>query len=134
LPVYLFALCVNNNLEIDCFYKRYTPIITKDIRKINPNSYSGFFKVNVRNTFIAFKYPNEKKLGFVRDLYIDQVRLNYAKGNISFINPLKLGLKQFPIRDAVFGDLFSEYATQLCLTYKKYKPFFEAVINKRNPY
>ena len=54
LPIYLFAICVNEEENLDCYYKRFTTILTRNTEINNVNYYSDFYKVNDENSFIAF--------------------------------------------------------------------------------
>ncbi len=107
MPCYLFVVIPNGN-SIDLFYKRYTPILTGNM---TPQSVSSFFKVNDGLNFLAFADTARKIGGFARDLYIDQMRACYNKGQIAYMNPRRLGLEQFPDQDKglFFRDIFQEY-------------------------
>jgi hypothetical protein len=87
--------------------------------------------VNNGSSFLVFKYPDRHSGGFARDLFIDYMRWNYSKGNITYMNPRIIGLDQFPENDAIFHDLFSEYSKELCNTYQKTKPFFEEYLKNK---
>jgi hypothetical protein len=104
MPCYLFIVIQKGN-SIDLFYKRYTPIINGK----GTEERSAFYKVNDELIFLAFAKGDIG--GFARDLYIDQIRANYNKGLIAYLNPRRLGLGQFPNvdKDVYFKDLFKEY-------------------------
>ncbi len=106
LPCYLFVIIPRGD-SVDMFYKRYTPIVNG--KASQPRS--PFYKANKRLTFLAFADTKKKIGGFARDLYIDQMRSNYNKGLIAYLNPRRLGLEQFPDkdRDVYFRDIFKEY-------------------------
>lgn len=122
IPFYLFAIVPDKN-SFNCFYKRFTPILTKENEKQESNY---FFKVNRGVKFIAFKNSKKKMQGFARDLYIDFMRWQYCKGSLAYLNPRKIGLKQFPEdEDTIFGDLFKEYKNRICSSYRKIRKFLD---------
>lgn len=106
MPCYLFIAIPKGN-SVDLFYKRYTPIVNGKASQ----SRSAFYKVNDQFRFFAFADPERNVGGFARDLYIDQMRSNYNKGLIAYLNPRRLGLEQFPDKDTdvYFRDIFKEY-------------------------
>lgn len=116
MPIYLFIVIEKDN-EVDLFYKRFTPILTGNMAS-QPRS--PFFKVNDKRVFLAFADKTNKIGGFVRDLYIDQIRANYNKGQITYMNPRRLGLHQFPDkdRDVFFKDIFNEYKINFLDTFE----------------
>jgi hypothetical protein len=124
IPVYLFAIGYKKdpNIKLNCYYKRFTPIVTKNVKQVT----EFFFKVNKEDEFIAFAKKEERKLGFARDLYIDYMRWTYFKGYISYLNPRKIGLQQFPSKEDVFDDLFKEYEDVIMLSYKFTKEYIES--------
>jgi hypothetical protein len=124
LPTYLFAILQKDeDSEFNCFYKRFTTVLTlkKDQKK------EPFYKVNNNNNkFIAFFNDNKKKQGFARDLYIDYMRWNYYKGSITYLNPRNIGLNQFSGKgEEVFEDLFEKYKDEICSTYRKTKKYLD---------
>lgn len=125
MPVYLFVIVYSDSDDhggqLDCFYKRFTPVLTST-RKQEEEDY---YKVNDGTTFLAFADKDTKKYGFARDLFIDLMRCSYSKGSISYISPRTIGLKQFPEEDAVFGELFEEYREMVCRTYEKTRNFLD---------
>lgn len=128
IPVYLFAICINSNGDLDCYYKRLTASLTKDIDMETFNCYSDFFKVNDGNLFRAYKDPEKKIGGFARDLFIDYIRWNYYKGSIAYLSPRDMGLEQFP-EDNIFPELFDEYKDKIIPTYLKTRSYLEYLIN-----
>ncbi len=127
MPVYLF-LIVHSEFNdqggrLDCYYKRFTPILTSTIKQEDED----FYKVNDGTTFLAFADRKSKRHGFARDLFIDLMRCSYSRGSISYISPRVIGLQQFPEEDIVFGDLFKEYRENICRTYAKTRGFLERV-------
>lgn len=122
MPVYLFAIIQSNaesgEEKLDCYYKRYTPILTKAIEYSAKNFHNEFYKVNNGNSFIAFKDKVNRTQGFVRDLFIDHVRWCYYKGSVTYLDPRALGLEQFK-SEGIFGDLFKDYEEQICSVYNK---------------
>jgi hypothetical protein len=128
IPVYLFAIVQKATNDMVCYYKRYTPFLTSARQKREFKYYDGFCKVSEGTSFIAFKYPNERQLGFARDLYIDYMRCCYSKGSIAYLNPADVGLNQFThdnvnMEKAVFEDLFEEYAEQIYNAYNKTREY-----------
>ena len=126
MPVYLFAICYEED-KIDCYYKRFTPVLTQDDKK---QSELSFYKVNHNNSFIAFADSQRKIGGFARDLFIDYIRWNYYKGSIAYLNPHDIGLKQFPVRN-IFPELFQEYQEQIISTYNMTKSYIEQILKSR---
>jgi hypothetical protein len=128
LPLYLFAVVEHMNgqgeARLDCYYKRYTPILTgHDI----PEDYEytqGFYKVNRGSQFLAFK--KEGALGFARDLFIDQVRWSYYKGLLSYPYPSEMGLSQFPDK-GVFSDLYQTYCEKIRSVQEQTQEYLKAV-------
>jgi hypothetical protein len=132
MPVYLFAVVqsvtsTRKEEVLDCYYKRFTEVLTTRAKQED----FDFYKVNNRSAFIAFAQPEERRLGFARDLFIDLMRCSYSKGSISYISPRTLGLEQFPEEGAVFGDLFEEYHENILRTYAKTRKFLERIWSNR---
>jgi hypothetical protein len=127
IPVYLFAIIHSEPLrqgsQLNCFYKRFTSVLTTNRRQEEEN----FYKVNEGTTFLAFADQQSKRFGFARDLFIDLMRCSYYKGSISYISPRTIGLGQFPEEDAVFVDLLNEYHENVYSTYVRTKEFFEGI-------
>jgi hypothetical protein len=125
MPVYLFVIIYaelnRQGGRLDCFYKRFTPLLTSTKGK-EPEY---FYKVNDGTTFLAFADRDNGRYGFARDLFIDLMRCSYSKGSISYISPRTIGLRQFPEEDAVFEDLFEEYREDVCRTYAKTRCLLE---------
>ncbi len=119
LPAYLFAV-VEGKGVLDCYYKRFTPILTGADYK----PYTGFFKVNDGDSFIAFKYPDARSEGFARDLFIDHVHWSYHKGAVEYPDPRTIGLNDFK-EGGVFVDIFPTYKTQILSVYNKTKQYLE---------
>lgn len=128
IPVYLFAVVLSatddGEEQLDCYYKRFTPILTEDRPWDEYVYYADFYKVNEGDSFIAFKLPGA--LGFARDLFFDLVRQCYYKGSIAFPDPCSLGLEQFGEPD-VFVGLFRSYKERLCATYSKTTAILKAL-------
>ncbi len=128
MPVYLFVIiqgCTDAGEEkLDCYYKRFTPILTKEAKWTEPDFYQGFYKVNKGSQFIAFKNPRRRILGFARDLFIDHVRWCYYKGSITYLDPRSIGLEQFRA-EGIFVDLFKDYKEQICSAYGKTKQYLK---------
>lgn len=131
MPVYLFVILHSEPLQqggqLDCFYKRFTPVLTTNTTLEQEN----FYKVNEGTTFLAFADQQSKKYGFARDLFIDLIGCSYYKGSISYISPRTIGLEQFPQEETVFIDLLKEYHENVYRTYAKTKKFFEGIWSNR---
>lgn len=127
IPIYLFAVTLDDKTNgNDCYYKRFTPILTEDNLALGSyDPYSEFYKVNDNNRFLAFKHNEKRVGGFTRDLFIDYIRCNYYKGTITYLNPRDIGLNQFPEKDAVFGELVEKYRNKISSTYSSIKSFME---------
>lgn len=71
IPIYLFALCVDaSETSIDCYYKRFTDVLSQDTDMSKIDYYSDFYKVNDGCKFRAFSDPDMRIKGFARDLFI----------------------------------------------------------------
>ena len=121
IPIYLFAIVKNiskdGSEKLDCYYKRYAPIITRDIDVEIDEYYRAFYKVNNGSSFLAFGDFERKTHGFARDLYIDCVRLSYSKGVLPCLKSEDLGLNQFK-KIPAFADLFQDYEKQILEAYR----------------
>lgn len=131
IPIYLFAICLNSEGNMDCYYKRFTPILTKETDLGNINWQSDYYKINDGYKFLAFQNNGNKTLGFARDLFIDYTRCNYFKGSITYLNPRDIGLNQFP-EENIFPDLFKEYEKEIILTYTKTKTYLDSLLEENN--
>lgn len=129
IPVNLFVIIQKiareSYIELDCYYKRFTPILTTDIKKYEDEDfYKLYYKVNRGNHFIAFLDSVKRTQGFTRDLFIDYVRWNYYKGSLVFLDPRTIGLEQFDV-DSLFQGLFKTYEKQIRSTYAKTGKYLE---------
>jgi len=125
MPVYLFAVVQSiddGQEELDCYYKRFTPILTGDTIPERYAYYADFYKVNEGDSFIAFRHLGA--FGFARDLFIDHVRWCYYKGSITYLDPRAIGLSQFGA-DGLFIDLFESYKERVCSVYDKTRQYLE---------
>jgi hypothetical protein len=129
LPIFLFVVIypepLDQGSQLDCYYKRFTPILTTAKEQEDQK----FYKVNKGSTFLAFADYDSKKYGFARDLFIDLMRCSYSKGSISYISPRTLGLEQFHNEDAIFADLFNEYSQNIIQTFRKTERYLEGIMN-----
>jgi len=127
MPVYLFLIVHSEPLHqggtLDCFYKRFTAVLTTKATQDQEN----FYKANEGTSFLAFADQRSKRYGFARDLFIDLMRCSYYKGSISYISPRTIGLEQFPEADAYFMDLLKEYRENVYGAYLKAKNFFDGI-------
>ena len=125
IPVYLFVVLYSESQShggrLDCYYQRFTPMLTTDATQ----DQADFYKVNDGTTFLAFADQSTRTGGFARDLFVDLMRCSYSKGFISYISPRIIGLEQFPEEDAVFIELFGEYRETIRITYDKTRRFLE---------
>lgn len=133
MPVNLFVIVQSTAEEeqtvLDCYYKRFTPILTTDTRKARAESHRLFYKVNVGNRFIAFTDTERRTQGFARDLFIDYVRWSYHNGSILYLDPRTIGLQQFDA-DTFFLDLFQDYEEQIRAAFAKTEAYLEALDQK----
>jgi hypothetical protein len=127
MPVFLFVIVYSESDgqggRFDCYYKRFTPILTTDVTQEQVD----FYKVNDGTTFLAFADRSAQTHGFARDLFVDLVRCYYSKGFIFYISPRTIGLQQFPDQNAVFEDVYNDYRQIICRTYENTKMFLETV-------
>ena len=133
MPVYLFAIVqtsadTGDRERLDCYYKRFTRVLTTNTKQEELD----FYKVNDGTSFIAFADPNERKLGFARDLFIDYIKWSYYKGSIVYLKPRTIGLNQFAADDSVFIDILREYSERVCFTYTKTRDFLEKYCQSKN--
>lgn len=129
IPIYLFALCIDKSeTSIDCYYKRFIDVLSQDTIDMSKiDYYSDFFKVNDGSKFRAFSDPAKRIKGFARDLFIDYMRWNYYRGSITYLDPRKIGLSEFPEYDrySIFTDLFDMYKDKLFFTFDKLTCFLK---------
>jgi len=119
-PVFLFVINIENK-DINCFYKRYTPILHKKEKE----NEAKFYKVNDKNKFLGFIHEDNFCGGFCRDLFFDHLRCQHNKGMLSGINPKDLGLSYWKF-DTLYRGVFDDYKKQIRETldkYNKYKKF-----------
>jgi len=116
-PVFLFVININNK-DINCFYKRYTPILHKKEKE----NEAKFYKVNDKNDFLAFVPEKNFCGGFCRDLFFDHLRCQHNKGMLSGINPEDLGLSHWKL-DALYKGVFDNYRKQIRETLNKYNKY-----------
>ena len=127
IPVFLFAVAVKSSgQQMDCFYRRYTPLLTTTSTDPSGKYYEGFYRANEGVSFCAFKDTDRRTQGFARDLFIDHVRCSYAKGLLTYLNPEIMGLNQFR-SDIVFSDLFKEYENLIRSAYKQTGKYLKAL-------
>jgi hypothetical protein len=113
LPAFLFYVIENatsGESRLECYHKRYTPLLDGHSDSIDETGTKRFYKVSNGATFLAFADPKKKIGGFARDLIIDYARLSYSKGHIVQLTPRQLSFWPFPDKsnpDAVlvFGEL-----------------------------
>lgn len=127
MPVYLFVIVYSESHvrdgRFDCYYKRFTSVLTTQ----KTQDEEDFYQVNKGTTFRAFADQTKQTNGFTRDLFVDLIRCYYSKGSISYISPRDIGLKQFPEENAVFQGVIDEYQQSICRTYEKTKRFIDTL-------
>lgn len=123
IPTYLFVV-IPDGENFDLYYKRFTPSLLGK----TPESSCPFYKVNRGIHLCAF--AKDKIGGFTRDLYIDQIRSDYSKGLVTYLNPRRLGLEQFPNIDSdmYFTDILVEYRKELEKTYSQLKVALDLIL------
>jgi Domain of unknown function (DUF4365) len=110
LPSFLFYVIEKPDGQLECYHKRYTPILDGRPDSIDETGSKRFYKVSNVQRFLAFADRENEVGGFVRDLIIDYVRLSYSKGQIVQPTPSQLGFWPFRNKenpDAVrwFGEI-----------------------------
>lgn len=116
-PVFLFLINIQDK-DINCFYKRYTPILHGKEKEND----ALFYKVNDKNKFLAFVRTENFCGGFCRDLFFDHLRCQHNKGMLSGVNPQDLGLSHWKA-DTLYRGVFDNYKKQIRSTFEKYKKF-----------
>jgi hypothetical protein len=115
MPVYLFAVlesAANGEGSLDCYYKRFTAYLAKDVVDDQVEFYKEFYRVNEGTLFLAFGPLGKRNCGFARDLFIDHVRWSYYRGQIDYPNPQAIGISRWGPR-SVFLDLFDRYEDRI---------------------
>jgi len=98
-PPFLFVVIENKSTKLlECYYKRYTPLLDGQSSEDDQTGSRAFYHVNDGNTFRAFADPDQRLWGFARDLIIDYARLSYSRGYIVRLRPSELGFWPFPTR------------------------------------
>jgi hypothetical protein len=98
LPAFVFYVLEDQTSnKIECYYKRYTPLLDGDPDEQDKNGAARFYRATTEKaTFRAFADPEKRLLGFARDLIVDYVRLSSSKGQIIQLIPTRLGFWPFP--------------------------------------
>ncbi len=126
IPIYLLAL-IPDNKEYTSFTSYYKRLTLSLFGKYSQSDLP-FYKASEGMRFFTYREPFEDRQGgFTRDLYIDYMRLTYYKGSITYLEPLKIGLRQFPDEDAIFTDLFEEYKDRIIPLHKRLKSFLKLI-------
>jgi hypothetical protein len=111
LPAFLFYVIENrSNGRLDCYHKRYTPLLDGFPGPDDETGSKAFYLVNNGAIFLAFADAQNEIGGFARDLIIDYARLSYSKGHIVQLTPSQLGFWPFPNKEnpdvvRYFGEL-----------------------------
>lgn len=116
-PVFLFLINIKDK-DINCFYKRYTPIL----HGIETENEALFYKVDDKNKFLAFIHTENFCGGFCRDLFFDHLRCQHNKGMLSGIDPLDLGLSHWK-EGVLYKGVFDDYKKQIRETFNKYQKY-----------
>lgn len=126
-PVFLFLINIKgkDKKNIDCYYKRYTPILHGKIKE----SDEVFYKVNDENGFLAFIRLENFCGGFCRDLFFDHLRCQHNKGMLSGINPQDLGLTHWK-KDVLYEGVYDNYKKQILETLNRYIKYEKLLRNK----
>lgn len=98
LPAFLFYVIENGcNGEtcLECYHKRYTPLLDGHSSPDDESGSKSFFKVSNGSRFLAFADFQKEIGGFARDLIMDYVRLSYSKGHVVQLTPSQLGFWPF---------------------------------------
>jgi hypothetical protein len=96
LPAFLFYVVEDEETgHLDCFVKRYTPLLDDHANEDDKTGSKLFYKVNTATRFRGFADTERKILGFARDLIVDYARLWYSKGHIVPLTPTQLGFWPF---------------------------------------
>jgi hypothetical protein len=126
IPIYLFAL-IPDNEEYKSFTSYYKRLTLSLFGKYSQSDLP-FYKANEGLRFFSYREPlKDRQGGFTRDLYIDYMRLTYYKGSITYLEPLKIGLRQFPEKEAIFEDLFNEYKDRIIPLHERLKRFLKLI-------
>ena len=117
MPIYLFAI-YDAGPKLTCYYKRFSRHLT--VRDSEIDFQTEFYKVSDDNAFLAFADSERKCGGFARDLFIDYIRWIYSKGLLTYPNPRRIGLEQFPEgvdKSIVFVDILKPYLSEIRKAY-----------------
>lgn len=126
LPAFLFIVIENGSNGgscLECYYKRYTPLLDGHADSDDENGTRSFYQVNNGATFLAFAEPEKEIGGFARDLIIDYARLSYSKGHVVQLTPRQLGFwpfqnKENPDTVRYFGELIGWHQNKIKETCK----------------
>jgi hypothetical protein len=125
-PVFLFLVHSNDEI-LNCYYKRYTPILHESDKPTEEK----FYKVYEQNQFRAFvdragtNFP--KTGGFCRDLFFDHLRCVHDKGMLSGVDPTQLGLSGYS-NDQLYEGVYNQYKDKMKKTFEKYQKLVKAGI------
>jgi hypothetical protein len=98
LPAFLFIVIKkesNGGSSLDCYHKRYTPLLDGHPDSGYETGTKLFYRVNDGTKFLAFADPKKEIGGFARDLIVDYARLSYSRGHIVQMTPRQLGFWPF---------------------------------------
>ena len=119
LPAFLFCIVENgSNGDIECYHKRYTPLLDGLPSEDDKTGSAAFYRVNDKARFLGFADAEKEIGGFARDLIVDYARLAYSKGHIVPLTPRQLGFWPFPNKanpDVVryFGELVGRHRMKI---------------------
>jgi hypothetical protein len=119
----MVAKSINKEDEVlDCYYKRFTEILTAEKMDGEYGYHDKFYKVNEHSSFIAFKDRENGDFGFARDLFYDYVHWSYHKGSITYLDPNVIGLNK-SMSDGIFVDMIETYKNKILFTFEKTKRY-----------
>lgn len=95
LPAYLFYVVETAEGKMNCYYKRYTPMLDGHASDDDKVGTRQFYLVNEDSKFRAFADPEKETGGFVRDLVVDYARCAYSKGHVVNLTAGQLGFWPF---------------------------------------
>ncbi|MCK4528112.1 DUF4365 domain-containing protein [candidate division WOR-3 bacterium] len=102
LPAFLFYIVengCNGATHLECYHKRYTPLLDGHLSPDDESGTKSFFQVSNGASFLAFADFQKEIGGFARDLIMDYVRLSYSKGHVVQLTPRQLGFWPFPNKE-----------------------------------
>ncbi|OGC46870.1 hypothetical protein A2713_00040 [candidate division WWE3 bacterium RIFCSPHIGHO2_01_FULL_35_17] len=112
-PVFVFFVDLEKSR---IYYKRYTSIL----HDLKSHIEEPFYLVAENNQFKAYVQGKTHTWGFCRDLFFDHLRCQHNKGNLSGVDPNKLGLKGWS-NEVLYKGVFDQYQDKIATTFNRYK-------------